>query len=158
MLLSVKRPTPFTSCRNNAVYGRRYRFLQKKERTSLVSHDPPTLCLTSCFYPLWIIADRTDRSGCGLFDRQSKKHQQWFVATGLQYCCNLSSCQALISDRCSISLAIIHIPQDQIVISNLIQYLFIPWLGMSNWNLQYVGWHLIEFPHLAAGEFVFGAY
>lgn len=34
----------------------------------------------------------------------------------------------------------------------------ITWLGKSDWNLEYVGCHLIEFPHLAAGEFVFGTH
>ena len=75
---------------------------RRKEHLSL-SYDPPPpppppLSPTSCFFPLWIMADKTDRSGCGLFDRQSKKQRQWFVATGQQYCCNLSSCKALVSD------------------------------------------------------------
>lgn len=163
MLLSIKQL--FTLYRRNAIYKCLYSLLQKKVRTSKVSRDPPPLCLTSPFCPLWIIADRR---GCGLFDRQSKKHQQGFVATGQQCCSNLSSCQALISDggRGANSS---HLFSYELwfLISILIciymyicvfSYLFITWLEKSNWNLQKLGCHLIEFPHFASGEFVFGAH
>lgn len=71
-------------------------FYFKEKGNSTVSYVSVSLRLTC---PLWITAGRTDRSGCGLFDRQAEKHQQRFVATGQRCCFNLPSCQTIILDE-----------------------------------------------------------
>lgn len=96
------------------------------------------------------LATPTGSSGCRLFERKGKK--KTCVATGQQHCWNLSSCQAQNQMK-----AYFHV--HQINLGFLIWfciYLFIT--CKKRRDVPYVGWHLIEFPHLASGEFVFGAH